>query len=68
MLAASLFEVASAAIGGRIDRINQPTRDEVVMILRTAVGPRRLLINAGPNNPRIGFSEAQKENPQKALF
>ena len=29
MLAASLCEVASAAVGGRIDRINQPTRDEV---------------------------------------
>ena len=65
MLAASLCEVASAAVGGRIDRINQPTRDEVVMILRTAVGPRRLLINAGPNNPRIGFTAAQADNPER---
>ncbi len=65
MLAACVHEIARDTVGGRIDRINQPTRDEVVLILRTQNGARRLLINAGPNNPRIGFTSAQADNPDK---
>ncbi|MBE6600604.1 MAG: fibronectin/fibrinogen-binding protein [Ruminococcaceae bacterium] len=65
MLAACVHEIARDAVGGRIDRINQPTRDEVVLILRTQNGARRLLINAGPNNPRLGFTAAQADNPDK---
>ncbi len=65
MLAACVHEIARDCVGGRIDRINQPTRDEVVLILRTANGARRLLINAGPNNPRLGFTSAQADNPDK---
>lgn len=65
MLAACVHEIALDAVGGRIDRINQPTRDEVVLILRTQNGARRLLINAGPNNPRLGFTSAQADNPDK---
>ena len=65
MLAASVYEISRDAVGGRVDRINQPTRDEVVLVLRTKEGARRLLINAGPNNPRIGFTSAQADNPDK---
>ncbi len=65
MLAASVYEISKAAVGGRVDRINQPTRDEVVLILRTHEGAKRLLINAGPNNPRMGFTAAQADNPEK---
>ena len=32
--------------------------------IRSRSGGRRILINAGANNPRIGFSVEQKENPQ----
>ena len=65
MLASAVAEIADAAVGGRVDRINQPTRDEVVLILRTRDGARRLLINAGPNNPRMGFTSGQADNPDR---
>ncbi len=65
MLAAAVCEISRVAVGGRVDRINQPTRDEVVFVLRTQDGARRLLINAGPNNPRMGFTSAQADNPER---
>jgi predicted ribosome quality control (RQC) complex YloA/Tae2 family protein len=34
--------------------------------MRTLAGGKRLLINAGSNCPRIGFTSAQRENPMQA--
>ncbi len=65
MLACVLDEITRLAAGGRIERVLQPERDEIVLQMRTLEGGKRLLINAGSNNPRIGFTEAQKENPQQ---
>ncbi len=64
MLAATLSEIRRLAGGARIEKVYQPERDEIVLQMRSFEGGKRLLINAGSNNPRIGFSEAQKENPQ----
>ena len=60
MLACVLHEITQLAKGGRIERVLQPERDEIVLQMRTLEGGKRLLINAGSNNPRIGFTEAQK--------
>ena len=65
MLACTLHEICSVGQGGRIERVLQPERDEIVLQMRTTLGGKRLLINAGSNNPRIGFTEVQKENPQQ---
>ncbi len=59
-------EINAVAGGGRIEKIYQPERDEIVLQMRTLKGGRRLLINAGANNPRIGFTSLQKENPMQA--
>ena len=59
-------EINSTARGGRIEKIYQPERDEIILQMRTREGGKRLLINAGSNNPRISFSTAQKENPMQA--
>ncbi len=64
MLACALSELRSAALGARIEKVYQPERDEIVLQMRSFEGGRRLLINAGSGNPRIGFTETQKENPQ----
>lgn len=64
MLACALSELKSAALGARIEKVYQPERDEIVLQMRSFEGGRRLLINAGSGNPRIGFTETQKENPQ----
>ena len=65
MLACVLDEITRTGQGGRIEKVMQPERDEIVLQMRTTEGGKRLLINAGSNNPRICFSEVQKENPQQ---
>ena len=64
MLACTLSELRHAALGARIEKVYQPERDEIVLQMRSFEGGRRLLINAGSGNPRIGFTEVPKENPQ----
>ncbi len=64
MLACTLSELKQAALGARIEKVYQPERDEIILQMRSFEGGRRLLINAGSGNPRIGFTEIPKENPQ----
>lgn len=64
MLACTLHEIKEESLGARIEKVYQPERDEIILQIRSKSGGRRLLINAGANNPRIGFSSEQKENPQ----
>ena len=64
MLACALHEIRRMAEGARIEKVYQPERDEIVLQMRSFEGGKRLLINAGSGNPRIGFTEVQKENPQ----
>ncbi len=47
----------------RIDKINQPERDELILNLRTPGGNKKLLISANPSAPRIHFTEMTAENP-----
>lgn len=64
MLACALHEIRRMAEGARIEKVYQPERDEIILQMRSFEGGKRLLINAGSGNPRIGFTETQKENPQ----
>lgn len=64
MLACTLSEIKKTALGARIEKVYQPERDEIILQMRSLEGGKRLLINAGSNNPRIGFSSLPKENPQ----
>ena len=64
MLACALHELREESLGARVEKVYQPERDEIVLQIRSKSGGRRILINAGANNPRIGFSREQKENPQ----
>lgn len=65
MLACSVHEICALALGGRIEKVMQPERDEIILQIRSLEGGKRLLINAG-SNPRIGFTGLAKENPQQA--
>ncbi|MBR2354318.1 MAG: NFACT family protein [Clostridia bacterium] len=64
MLACTLCELKKTALGARIEKVYQPERDEILLQMRSFEGGKRLLINAGSGNPRIGFTDAPKENPQ----
>ncbi|MBQ4090840.1 MAG: NFACT family protein [Clostridia bacterium] len=66
MLAALVKEINAIGGGGRIEKIYQPERDELILQMRTVNGGRRLLINGGSGNPRIHFTSLQRENPAQA--
>ncbi|MCQ2431969.1 MAG: NFACT family protein, partial [Clostridia bacterium] len=67
MVAAVAYELRSKLIGGRIDKIGQPEKDEIVLMIRIADGSyARLAISAGNNNPHINLTSVQKENPMVA--
>ncbi len=66
MLACIIREINNIAVGGRIEKIYQPEKDEIILQMRTVSGGRRFMINAGSNNPRMCFSTIQKENPMQA--
>ena len=56
--------------GARIDRIQQPERDAVVLSLRTpAAGNQKLLLSASSNHPRLHYTAEKYENPaQPPMF
>ena len=67
MVAAVAAELRNTLIGGRVDKIYQPEKDEIVLAVRRANGEyARLSVSAGSNNPHIGITEQQKENPMTA--
>ena len=63
-LAAVAAELKAVAIGAAIEKIYQPEHDAIVLQMRTFAGGKRLLLNAGSANPRVGFTEIPMENPQ----
>ena len=65
MLACMVREIRTVALGGRIEKVMQPERDEIILQLRSTEGGKRLLINAG-TGPRISFTDLTRENPAQA--
>ena len=59
------YEIESAALESRVDRIHQPSREELVIALRWRGGGAKLLLSAGANSPRIHFTEVAIENPKQ---
>ena len=49
--------------GGRIDKITQPEKDTVVMVVRAESENRRLLLCASPNNARCHLTKINYSNP-----
>ena len=49
--------------GGRVDRITQPERDAVVMVIRAGSENHKLLLCASPNNARCHLTSGTFSNP-----
>ena len=65
-LQAVVGEIAPVAAGSRIEKIQQPARDQVVLLLRRG---RRLLLSANPGQPRLHLTEQLRDNPaQPPMF
>ena len=59
-LQAVVEELRPQLLNLRIDKVQQPARDQVILLLR---GNKRLLLNAGANAPRIQLTEVLRDNP-----
>ena len=62
-LAAVKKETEGAILGARIDKIHQPTRDEILLHIRDRNGNCRLVLTANPSWPRMQLTELPRENP-----
>ena len=56
-------ELNELLTGGRIDRITQPERDTLVLLVRAGGENRRLLLCASPSNARCHLTQAAWPNP-----
>lgn len=60
-----LEELRTQALGARVEKIHQPSRDTLILLLRCAAGRQRLLIAANPTAPRLHLTGANPENPDQ---
>lgn len=50
--------------GARTEKVYQPSRDEIIISLRTRQGAYRLLISANANNSRVHITNIAVDNPK----
>ena len=59
-------ELTPQVVGSRIEKVQQPARDQLVLLLR---GGKRLLLCAGGGQPRLHLTEMLRDNPaQPPMF
>lgn len=51
-------------VGGRIEKIHQPSREEAVISIRTRSGSKKLYISANAGSARVHVTEKSVDNPQ----
>lgn len=56
-------ELEKYLLNGRVDKIYQPEKDEIHLIIRNGRSNYRLLVSASANYPRIHLTNATKPNP-----
>ena len=63
LLTAVLDEVRDRCLEARVEKIHQPSRDTVIILLRCKEGREKLLFAANPTAPRLHLTTASPENP-----
>lgn len=58
-------EIAQFAIDSRVDKIHQPSKDEIIINLCSRQGSKKLLLSCNADAARIHFTEFPPENPAK---
>lgn len=61
-----ITEEINSLSGASVQKIYQPERDEIVLILHTKDRNKKLLICASPQSPRIQISTSSLQNPESA--
>ncbi len=62
-LSAVLAEVREKCLGGRIDKIHQPSRDALILHIRGKESREKLLFAPNPTAPRLHLTASVPENP-----
>ncbi|MDD6174972.1 MAG: NFACT RNA binding domain-containing protein [Firmicutes bacterium] len=56
-------EIEQQALGAKVDKVHQPSREEIVLVLRGKGTGGKLMLSARANSPRIHFTAVLPENP-----
>ncbi len=63
MVSAIVHELNNRIIGARVEKVTQPERDELVLLLHCGRENLRLSLSSGTNNPHFNLTSVVKENP-----
>jgi predicted ribosome quality control (RQC) complex YloA/Tae2 family protein len=66
VLASVRSELEDKLIGGRIERIHQPGKTELVILIHKPGAKQKLLLSADAQNARIHLTKTARENPSAA--
>ncbi len=66
MVCAIVNELDSRIKGARVEKVNQPEKDEIVLLLHIGRENLRLAFSSGSNNPHFNITGTTKENPMVA--
>ncbi|EOD01305.1 Rqc2 family fibronectin-binding protein [Caldisalinibacter kiritimatiensis] len=58
------YELKNKILNGKIDKVYQPEKDEVLLNIRNYGSNMKLLMSANNNNPRVHLVNSTKPNPQ----
>lgn len=61
-----ISQLKDTILGGRVDKIYQPEKDEIIIQIRNKGNGYKLLLTANASSPRLHFTNVQKENPINA--
>lgn len=63
VMRAVLYELSNSIIGGRIEKIYQPQKEEIVIQIHNAGKKFRLLLSSNASNTRVHITQASYDNP-----
>ena len=59
-------DIREKAVGGRVDKVFQPEKDELVLAIRSKGVNHRLMLTSSASHPRLHFVRSGKPNPTTA--
>lgn len=60
---AMVKELADSLKGGRINKVHQPYKNEIILVVRANGKNQKVLLSAHPAHARVHISQAEYENP-----
>ncbi len=61
---AMTHELKNKTVGCRVEKVLQPSKDEIYLLLHGDNGKLKLAVNGGASLPRIGITKQNPENPK----